>query len=71
MIMPNGNYDMTKPQYDNNVAVSKDSVADLETFKQYISLFNLTLLRTEDKYYILHGDNKDIQEFIDSWNTTE
>ena len=68
----NGNLNLVKPEYDHYVWVSEDSVTDDDTFKNYISLFNLKINRRENGHYILYGENiSDIDDFITCWNSTE
>jgi len=56
------------PSFNNYTAIAKNTVSNEDIFFEYIKLYNLEVSAIEDDFYILKGDQKDIEEFNKYWN---
>jgi len=52
----------------NQLYVSKASIASTEAFLSLIDLYNLSIISSEEDYYILDGSDTDLADFRDWWS---
>ena len=67
-LIPDPNEDI--PRF-NQLSVNKKTIEDLESFKYLINIFDLTIVSDELNYYILDGDDYDLEDFKLFWNSSD
>ena len=58
---------MTVGPLFNQVAIKKDSIADVDSFVNLIKLFDLKIAYEEKDYYIIDGTHRNLKLLLDFW----
>jgi len=53
----------------NQLAILKKEIKDIDAFNHLISLYNLTVISEEPRYYILDGSREDLEDFQTWWSS--
>lgn len=61
------NNQVTNPKF-NQVYIDKRSVTDEQTLINLLELYNLGICSKEQMYYIIDGDQEDLDEFHKFWS---
>lgn len=56
------------PTFNGLLAVSKSSISDIDIFKDYVNLCGLKLIGDEDDYFMIEGDEEELDDFSRYWN---
>lgn len=52
----------------NQIAVDKGTVTNPDSFRDFVALYDLSIIQEEDDYYILDGRSEDLKTFYEDWN---
>lgn len=66
-IDPEAPYD-SLPSFNGVAAINKNSILDIDIFKEYVALCNLRIAFEEDDYFMVEGDADEIRVFMNYWN---
>ena len=55
------------PTFNDTYAISKDSISNIDIFREYVELCNLEIVYDENNYILITGKDEDLKKFIEYW----